>query len=117
MSIKEDLRKKIDAISKRMDSMLESNDFRTYNQLADTYLKLVREYEELNKPKKYFEGCKPFPYFTTDAVSKNPLEWNEIKLDSNTPYAVHVQNLNLTTSDPKEFVKNLTESLRASQIK
>lgn len=117
MSIKEDLRKKIDAISKRMDSMLECNDFRAYNQLAYTYLKLVREYEELNKPQKYFEGYKPFPYFTTDAVSKNPLKWNEIKLDSNTPYAVHVQNLNLTTSDPEDFIKNLTETLKENQNK
>ncbi|RNB59373.1 hypothetical protein EDM57_04315 [Brevibacillus gelatini] len=78
MLIKEDLRKKIEQLSKEMDKQLEARHYGEYSRLADIYVKLVREYELMNKPK--FNGWTYLTnnYTTTDAVSKNPLKYSEI---------------------------------------
>ncbi|MGG1659556.1 hypothetical protein [Brevibacillus sp. NRS-1366] len=85
MNIKEDLKKKIDALSEKMDEQLNKGNFHDYSKLADTYLRLVREYESIDKPNKYGYAylTNPTTYFTTNAVSTNavvtnPLEYSKI---------------------------------------
>lgn len=109
MNIKEDLKKKIDALSKKMDYVLNLGDWGTYSQLADTYLKLVREYESISKPNKYPYWTNPTPYFTPDyGTPKNPLKWNEITCNSETPtYTVNIDKVNLTSSDTTDLAEKI----------
>lgn len=103
--IKLDLEKKIKELSLKMDDQLRSGNYQDYNRLADTYIKLIREYEALISPKKFiYDYVKPMPYFTTDVVSKNPLKHNEILSDSKSPTCtINITNPDMVVDPAKVF--------------
>jgi hypothetical protein len=114
MDIKEDLKKKIEALSKKMDDALNSGNCSIYSRLADTYLKLVRVYESISKTNKYAYWTNPTPYLEPDyGTVKNPLKWSEITCNTGTP-TYTVNKLNLASSDTTDLLQKIQDVVKAN---
>jgi hypothetical protein len=114
MSILEDLKKKIDVLSQKMDEQLNSGNFQDYQRLADTYLKLVREYESLNKPNKHPYWTNPIPFTYPWETPKNPLKWNEITCwNSDTPTCtINIDKVTLTSSETSDLAQKIQDAIK-----